>query len=57
MRSIGLENNYGEHNCWINVAIQPLFHLEDFRNAIENTENHLLSGIISVKKFKKINRG
>jgi hypothetical protein len=56
MRSIGLENNYGEHNCWINVAIQPLFHLEDFRNAIENTENHLLSGIISVKKFKKINR-
>ena len=41
MRPCGLENNFGEHNCWVNAIVQLLFHLDEFRQAIESIKNHL----------------
>lgn len=42
MRTCGLENNFGEHNCWVNAIVQLLFHLDEFRYATESIKNHLL---------------
>lgn len=33
----GLSNRAGENNCFLNVTIQSLWHLEPFRNAFEST--------------------
>eukprot|EP01114_Cavostelium_apophysatum_P014332 TRINITY_DN3689_c0_g1_i4.p1 TRINITY_DN3689_c0_g1~~TRINITY_DN3689_c0_g1_i4.p1 ORF type:complete len:590 (+),score=108.12 TRINITY_DN3689_c0_g1_i4:1276-3045(+) len=41
----GLENKTGENNCFLNVVIQSLYHLDPFRNLFLSSEsNHLHSG-------------
>jgi hypothetical protein len=39
----GLDNKFGENNCFLNVVIQSLWHLKDFRNNFKKQEKHVHS--------------
>lgn len=36
----GLDNNFGQNNCFLNVVIQSLWHLESFCSKFRLWENH-----------------
>ncbi len=36
----GLENRFGENNCFLNVVIQSLWHLKEFRRNFKHQEKH-----------------
>eukprot|EP00667_Euglena_gracilis_P003065 EG_transcript_3071 len=38
--SVGLENPVGAHNCFLNVVLQSLWHLGDFRRRVEELPKH-----------------
>eukprot|EP00667_Euglena_gracilis_P003554 EG_transcript_3564 len=38
--SVGLENPVGAHNCFLNVVLQSLWHLGDFRGRVEELPQH-----------------
>ncbi|EQC42432.1 hypothetical protein SDRG_00167 [Saprolegnia diclina VS20] len=40
----GLRNDTGENNCFLNVVVQSLFHLQTFRNAFRSITRHVCPG-------------
>jgi hypothetical protein len=36
----GLENKPGQNNCFLNVVIQSLWHIEDLRSLINQVDRH-----------------
>lgn len=46
--SVGLENPIGAHNCFLNVVLQSLWHLSEFREAFQGSTEHLCGGDLCV---------
>jgi len=36
----GLENKVGQHNCFLNVVLQSLWHVQDFRQKMLEVTEH-----------------